>query len=239
VSRPRLLLVPTATEVEWRIRPLLEQWADVASYDAPDIGGAPGDAASAQAIVDAGLAVVDELGWKSCVVVGDEVGAAQAIRLAAARPDAVAGLAIGHACLSLRPDGPGAPVNAEVQEALIRVGKTDFRSYVRALAQATQGGYGEDFTAEFAERVSPAGLDAYLAVLLGPDADVDLEPLLRSVPAPLLLVEHAGCLMWTRAGYEAAVAAFPESRTASMTTKPSVSPEFAELLRGFCAELGG
>jgi hypothetical protein len=39
VTRPRLLLVPEFTEVEWtQIRPQLDEWADVASYDPPGVG---------------------------------------------------------------------------------------------------------------------------------------------------------------------------------------------------------
>ena len=41
MERPRLLLVPMLTEVEWVIRPLLEEWAEVASYDAPGVGDEP------------------------------------------------------------------------------------------------------------------------------------------------------------------------------------------------------
>jgi hypothetical protein len=39
--RPRLLLVPTVTEMEWPIKPQSESWADVASYDAPGVGDEP------------------------------------------------------------------------------------------------------------------------------------------------------------------------------------------------------
>jgi hypothetical protein len=42
VSRPRLLLVPEFSEVEWHpIRGRLEEWADVASYDPPGVGDEP------------------------------------------------------------------------------------------------------------------------------------------------------------------------------------------------------
>ncbi len=238
MPRPRLLLVPTATEVEWRIKPLLEEWAEVASFDIPDIGGTPSNP-SAQAIVEAGLAEIDARDWPSCVVVGDEVGAAQAVRLAAARPDVVGGLALGHPSLSLSGDGPRAPLNPEVRDALLRVGRSDFRSYVRALTQVTQQGYGEDFADEFTERVSQDGLDAYMQRLLGPEGNEDLGPLLRSVTAPVLLVEHENCLMWTHEGFEAATAALPDAETANLAVKPSVSPDFAELLRGFCGRLAG
>ena len=37
MDRPRVLLVPTLTEVEWKIRPLIEEWAEVASFDAPGV----------------------------------------------------------------------------------------------------------------------------------------------------------------------------------------------------------
>ncbi|MGZ8667343.1 MAG: hypothetical protein ACXWZM_09570 [Solirubrobacterales bacterium] len=33
MSRPRVLLMPSLTEVEWRTRPLIEEWAEVASFD--------------------------------------------------------------------------------------------------------------------------------------------------------------------------------------------------------------
>ena len=38
VERPRLLILPEFTELEWTIIPLLEEWAEVASYDAPGVG---------------------------------------------------------------------------------------------------------------------------------------------------------------------------------------------------------
>ena len=37
--RPRLLLVPSFTELEWGIRPELEEWAEVVSFDCPGVGG--------------------------------------------------------------------------------------------------------------------------------------------------------------------------------------------------------
>ena len=36
--RPRILLVPHFSELDWRIKPLLEEWAHVASFDAPGVG---------------------------------------------------------------------------------------------------------------------------------------------------------------------------------------------------------
>src|SRR5215208_5051276 len=39
--RPCLLLVPAFTELQWTIKPLLEEWAEVASYDPPGVGSEP------------------------------------------------------------------------------------------------------------------------------------------------------------------------------------------------------
>jgi hypothetical protein len=41
MPRPRILLVPHFSDLEWRIKPLLEGWAQVASFDAPGVGGEP------------------------------------------------------------------------------------------------------------------------------------------------------------------------------------------------------
>jgi hypothetical protein len=34
-------LVPTLSEIEWKIKPLIAGWADVASYDASGVGQEP------------------------------------------------------------------------------------------------------------------------------------------------------------------------------------------------------
>jgi pimeloyl-ACP methyl ester carboxylesterase len=238
MERPQILLVPTATEVEWTIKPQLEEWAEVASFDLPGVGGEPKpDALSPEAIAERGIAEIERQGWRRCVVVGDEVGAAQAVRLAAMRPDLVAGLAIGHPALSFSREGDRPAFDGAVLEAFIQVARTDYRSYVRALAQATQHAYDEDFVQEYMRRV-PEDLAAdYMELLMVRSEDENLEPMLRSLDVPLLFVEHKGCLMWTRESFEDAVKAFPDARTASMQLKPSVNPEFAELLRDFCAKL--
>ena len=43
MSRPRLLLVPSFTELKWGVLPLLEEWADVATFDMPGVGEQPAD----------------------------------------------------------------------------------------------------------------------------------------------------------------------------------------------------
>ena len=42
MSRPRLLLMPTVTEVEWmQDQATVAEWAEVASFDAPGVGDEP------------------------------------------------------------------------------------------------------------------------------------------------------------------------------------------------------
>lgn len=242
MTRPRILLMPTVCEVEWKIKPQLEEWAEVASFDAPGIGadraGSEGQLPmTAAGIVERGLGEADARGWRSFVLVGDEVGAAQAIRLAARRPGAIEGLVLGHPARSLSAKGPRAPLNGDVVSAVVQVARTDFRSYVRALTQVTQQAYDDELADRYMARVRQEAVEAYLPQLFGPVAEEDLTPVLASLEMPMLLVEHRGCLMWTREGFEDVTALLPGARTASMEIKPSVSPEFAVLLREFCADL--
>jgi pimeloyl-ACP methyl ester carboxylesterase len=237
MTRPHLLLVPTLTELEWQIRPLLEEWAEVASFDVPGVGEEPPvDDPGPEVVIDCGAAEIDRRGWDRCVVVGDEFGVPQAVRIAAARPNAVDGLALGHAALSLHTDGPRAALNGEVHEALTRMIRTDFRSYVRALSQVTQQAYDDEFADRYMERVPQETAIAYEGTLLSLGLQ-DLEETLRSLDVPMLLVEHKGCLLWQREGFEDIVKAFPRASTGSMELKPSVNPEFAALLREFCERL--
>ena len=237
MAKPRLLLVPTATEIEWRIKPLLEEWADVASYDTPDAGPGVGADEILDALAAHGSSVIEDRGWDRCVVVGDEVGAVIAVRTAAARPDLTAGLAIGHAALTFRTADDRAAINAEVLDALVRVARTDYRSYVRALAQTTQHAYDEEFVHAYLERVPQDLVTRYLEQLLLNADHEDLESRLRGLDVPMLFVEHRGCLLWTPEGFEDAARAFPHARTEAMELKPSVNPEFASLLREFCDEI--
>jgi pimeloyl-ACP methyl ester carboxylesterase len=239
MERPRVFLMPTLCEVEWSIRPRIEEWADVASFDAPGVGDSPDEQLgfSADAVIERGLTELDRLGWDDYVLVGDEFGAAQAVRLARRRPEGIRGIALGHASLSLSDEGPDAPINAEVTEAVVRIARTDYRSFVRALTQVTKNAYDDELAERYMERVPPRAVAAYIPEVLGGVAREDLEPTLRSLDVPMLLVEHRGCLMWSQAGFEAAVAAFPEATSASLEVKPSANPEFAELLRDFCASL--
>jgi pimeloyl-ACP methyl ester carboxylesterase len=234
VSRPRLLLVPWITELEWRIKPFLEEWADVASYDCPGVGDEPGvEPHDANAVIDRGLAELDRLGWDRCVIVSDEFGTAIAVRIAEARPDVVEGMALGHACLSFSEKGADAPVSSDMMAGFNRLLDTDYRAWVRAYTQITQGAYDEETMRLFLERVPPAVCKRQSAVVDALTADTDVEAALRELQVPLLFAEHRDCLVFRREGFEQAVAAFPQAETMWTAEKPSCSPAFAEKLRSF------
>lgn len=234
MARPRLLLVPWITELEWRIKPLLEEWADVASYDCPGVGDVPSvEPHDADAVIDRGLAELDRLGWDRCVVVSDEFGSAVAVRIAEARPGAVQGMALGHACLSFSQQGAEAPVSSDLMAGFNQLLDADYRAWVRAYTQITQGAYDEETMRLFLERVPEAVCKRQSEVVDALTADVDVEAALRKLQVPLLFAEHRDCLVFRREGFERAAAAFPEAVTVSTHEKPSCSPEFAEILRAF------
>jgi pimeloyl-ACP methyl ester carboxylesterase len=262
MSRPRILLVPDTTELEWAIKPLLEEWAEVASYDVPGIGDEPlardadprtiverapeeGDRRGwkrcvlphHEASVERGIAEIERRGWDGCVVVGDEFGAFPAAGLAAARPGCVEGLALGHACLSLDREGERAPLNAEVFAGFVQLARFDYRTFARTLSQVTQGGYDEELADRYIERVPQELTTASFEIADRYMDTLRLEPALRQLDVPLLLAQHKGCLLFTQEGYENAVAAFPNAARASFEDKPSASPEFAAELRQFCGAL--
>jgi pimeloyl-ACP methyl ester carboxylesterase len=234
MARPRILLVPTVTQVEWTIKPLLEEWAEVASYDAPGVGDEPATEVTQEAVVARGLSEIERRGWEDCVVAGDEAGAAQAIRIAGARPSAIRALVLGHAALSFHRTGERPALNGDVFDALLQVARTDYRSFVRALSQITQNAYDDEMVDRFMERVPRELAVGYYEQMFSAPGGGGLERTLRGLRVPMLFVEHRGCLGWTPESFKDAVAAFPEAATASVEIKPSCAPEFAEILRGFC-----
>lgn len=240
MSRPRILIVPTLTELEWTIKPLLEEWADVASYDAPGVGDEPEpEQMTVETVARRGIIELDRLGWERAVVVGDEVGGATAARIAAIAPERVAALAFGHACLSFEREGARAPLNAGVFDALAQLARLDHRTFARAVIQSTKGAYDEKLAERHMERVPGDAYAGYLEAVLDQADRVRLADVLTGLEVPILLAEHRDCAMWTREGFEDAVEALPEATAMSTTEKPSTSPEFAEALRDFCARLPG
>jgi pimeloyl-ACP methyl ester carboxylesterase len=237
MNTPRLLLLPGYCELEWVIRPRLEEWAEVAVFDAPGVGDeAPSAAYGTSAVADRAAAEVDRRGWQSYVIAADEFGIAAALKLASRHREAVQGLALGHACLSFRPDADPPPVNGEVRSAFSQVAELDDRTFMRHLTQLTQGFYGEELADEMLERIPTGVAQAYVRDNLADPGDW-IEDSIRDLEKPLLLAQHDPCLLFTKEGYEAATEAFPESMQVTCREKPSVSPTFAEALREFCREV--
>ena len=85
-ARPQILLVPSWSEVQWAIKPQLEEWADVASYDPPGVGTEPPvEGRLPEAIVARGAAEIERRGWTGCIVAGDDFGSVFATLIAAAQ----------------------------------------------------------------------------------------------------------------------------------------------------------
>ena len=249
--RPSLLLVPSFTELEWGIRPELEQWADVASFDAAGVGENEipfplefDSSRSAEqlsrwrdAAAKIGLEAVDRKGWQRFVVVGDSYGAATAIRIAKTRREAVLGLALGHAALSHGMEGERAPERAGVSAAMVQLARQGSEGFVRyGIAQMTRGGIDEDTAQEMIERFP----DMEIVTAMLEALEDQPEPIgddLADLQLPLLLAKHEGCLGSTDEGFEDIVAAFPEAETVICPEMCSSSPTFASALREFCGKL--
>ncbi len=106
----------------------------MAAFDAPGVEQPAGERpVTRQAIVERGLAELDARGWDRAVIVGDEVGAYTAAHIAGRRPTAVRALVLGHAALTNRTAGEGAPLRGEVLDALRQVLRVDYRAFARAL----------------------------------------------------------------------------------------------------------
>jgi hypothetical protein len=221
VDLPPVLLVPVVTDLEWRIKPQIEEWTEVASYDAPGVGDEPpAEAPTRRAIAERGIVEIERRGWERCVVVGDEFGA---------------GLALGHATLSLDTDGPRRPLTAEVLDTFVSMIRTSYRSYARALSQVTQGAYDDDFADRYMERVPQEVMRDYMGAIYGELPGERLEETLTGLDVPLLLAEHRPCLIFTPEGFEDIAARFPGARTCTCVEKPSVSPDFVAALRELCS----
>jgi pimeloyl-ACP methyl ester carboxylesterase len=241
-SRPRLLLVSEFTELEWTIRPALEEWADVIAYDPPGIGSealpegvGSVDELTREHIAERGLEKVRERGWERYFVAAEGWSIGSAVRIVKRSGGAVAGLSLGHAKLSFEREGDRAPINPEVYAAFTQLLRQDTRAFVRhGLAQVTRGGVGEERAQRIVERMPPTFTLATWEALT---SDEPFEGELRGLDCPLLLAKHEGCLMSTDEGFEDAVAALPAAETVVVADPPTASDRFAEALHGFCARV--
>jgi hypothetical protein len=237
--RPRLLLVPLLTELEWAIRPQLEEWAEVASFDIPGVGVEPPvDRLDRTAIVDRALVELDRRGWDSYILVCDGSALPTGLHVAHTRPEAVEAMALGHARLCNRLGGERPTYNRAVAEAFGQLADTNYKDFVRyGLTQVTHGSIGDELAERMLERVPiETGRAVWRMSLFDPEP---FDPILRELAVPLLLAKHEGCLGATEEGFAEAIAAFPGARAVSVSHAPSVSDEFAAALRRFCDELRG
>ena len=237
-ARPRLLLVPSISELEWaRIRPQLEAWADVASYDLPGLGAAASASAlSLDATVERGVNELDRRGWTEAIIVGDQFGAGLAVLVATTWQGTVRGLALGHACLHYRRDGSRPAISAAVADFQLQLSQIGQAAAEQMFVQGLEVTYGADVAAGIRERLSPDFTREFSEFLLS-NQDIDLEPLLRELSVPLLLAEHRDCPLWTAEGFEDATVAFPHAATIVIGDNPGSSPEFAVALREFASSL--
>jgi pimeloyl-ACP methyl ester carboxylesterase len=234
MARPHILLVPSLTELEWLIKAQLEDWADVASFDAPGIGDEPrSERLDRAAIVQRALAELEQREWESCFVVGDSWGNATAVQAALAWPGEVLGLALGHARLSNRTEGARPPINRVMWEAMGQLIQNDYGAFVRhGLTQLTQGSIGDELAERMLERVPmDIAQTAFETMMQHPDP---IEDDLRTLAVPLLFAKHEGCLSSTEEGFQDAASAFPNARAVAVPEAPTVSPDFANALRSFC-----
>jgi pimeloyl-ACP methyl ester carboxylesterase len=239
VPRPRILLCPQFTEVEWTIAPQLSEWAEVATFDAPGVGDEPipGDDPTRfdrEMVVQRALREVERLDWDSYFVVGDAWGTATAARFATTSPGPVLGLALGHACLDYGSEGERPAVNGELVAAMTQLLRSDYDSFVRyGLTQFTQGSWDEETSGRIVARFPPMEVASQVwETHVGRPEPIG--ELLRQLDKPLLLAKHDGCLVFTPEGYEDAVAAFPKAHKVSVPQATSASDDFAAALRDFC-----
>jgi hypothetical protein len=230
-------LVPLLTELEWVIKPRLEEWAEVATFDAPGVGDEPAaEPLDRQAIIDRALVEIDRRGWSSYILVCDGSALPTGVRVAHARREAVEAMALGHARVANRMEGERPTMNREVMEAFAQLAESNYADFIRyGLTQVTHGSIGEELAARMLERVPiDVGRAIWEMNLRDPEP---FEHLIREVDAPLLFAKHEGCLGATEEGFRDAVAAFPQARVVSAPDAPSVSIEFADALREFCLDL--
>jgi len=222
--------------VQWAIRPTLEEWAEVATYDPPWIGAEPAEGPpSRQDVIERGLAELEALGWERFILVADGWGMATGVAIATARAESLAGLVLAHAALSHSTEGDRPSINPEVYAAFTQLIRQDAPSFLRhGTVQATGGSVDEELAEKIVERVPPENMILGWEAFTAPDEYADD---LLTLDCPMLLVKHEECLLSTPEGYDDAVAALPDAQTLAVTAAPAQSPEFADALRRFCLSL--
>ncbi len=229
--RPNLLLLPEVTEIQWTIRPRLEEWAEVRSFDPPGVGAEPGTP-TGEALVARALAEVDDAGWGRFVIAAGAWALPTAVRVAHERPTAVAAMGLGHACLSTRRDGERPPVSPAVFNAVTQVIENDAPTFLRhAVVQVTQGSADEELAERIVERVPGERVSELWEALTAP---IEFGDDLARLDKPLVLAQHRGCLMHTPEGFADAVERLEGADVIELDQAPCADPGFAHALRALC-----
>ena len=161
-------------------------------------------------VVRRALAEVERLGWDSYFVAGDAWGSATAAMVAAANPEPVRGLALGHATLHFDTEGARPAVNGQVVAA-IDAAAPDGPQLVRALrAHTVHPGRVRpgDRRPEMVRRFPATEVVSRVWEMHVEQAE-PIGDLLRQLDKPLLIAKHEGCLVFTAEGYEDLFGSFP------------------------------
>jgi hypothetical protein len=156
--RPQLLLVPEFTEIQWTIKPQLEEWAEVASYDPPGVGAEPeASEFTRRALLDRGLAELERLGWERFFVVADGWSLPTGVEIASERSAQLAGLVLTHASLTHSTEGGRPSVSPEVYAGITQLIRQDARAFIRhGITQVTGGSVDANWPSEYSSGSRPA-----------------------------------------------------------------------------------
>ena len=217
--KARVLYVPLFIAAESdRFAAIVGDWAEVASFDVPEENAA-----------EAAYARLDELEWEHCTLVMD--GFAQGIGTEIALHDLARfrAIAVGHAAPRFSTQPPRPTLHPDVISAATQLLENDYMAFWRAVTQLTQGGMPDAWVERWAASVPE---ERARAMFLGiAETQPPATERLAGFDGPLLLAQHADCVLWTPEGFEDALAAFPEARVIRCPDIPVFDPAFGDALR--------
>ncbi len=237
-------LVRSFAELEWGIRPALEEWAEVTSFDAPGVGGNeippeveldPSRGAELlsrwrDAAARIGVDAVDRRGWERFVVVTDSYGAPTAV-CASPRCGVMSSSDLRSVTLlvSHSREGERAPERAGVFAAMVQLARQGSEAFVRyGIAQMTRGGIDEDTAQKMVERFPDMELVTVMLEALAQDPEPIGEDLAALESAAPRWQSHEGCLgSRSRRGFRRARALrIPRGRDGDLPGDVRLEPRF-------------
>jgi hypothetical protein len=217
--KARVLYVPLFMEAEAeRFAAVVADWAEVASFDVP-----------VERPIEAAHARLDELGWDQCTLVVDGYAQGLGAEIALHEPDRFRAVAVGHAALRFTTQPPRPALHPDVVAAATQLLENDYMAFWRAVTQLTQGGMPDAWVERWAASVPQERVRAVFSGIT--DTAAPASKRLAEFDGPLLLAQHADCVLWTDEGFEDVVAAFPDARIARCTEIPPFDRAFGEALR--------